>query len=142
MQLFIQHGWKQPKLKIPNQCRMYLKVFLLSDIVLSSGITISAQFCKQFHLANSPFDWPRTPIPTLHSWYVWKKALTEVLHLGRNQGLSIPLGKWSTQTSLERLALPLGNQFTLGSSTNKKLDPSWWYSTTNLPTTVSHPGSY
>jgi len=44
MQCFVQHGWKQPKLKVLNQCRLYLKVFLLLDIVLSSSIAISAQF--------------------------------------------------------------------------------------------------
>jgi len=44
MQLFVQTGWKQPALHALNQCQMFLKVFLLSDIVIGSGESIAAQF--------------------------------------------------------------------------------------------------
>jgi len=44
MWLFQKIGKKQPELQMLNHCRMYLQVFLLSDIVTGTGTTISSQF--------------------------------------------------------------------------------------------------
>jgi len=94
MRLFVQMGWQQPKLKVLNQCWMYLNVFLLSDIVFGLGDVISMQFWDQFHPAESPFDWPHPNKPSPNSGILWQKPPTEALNLGRNQWLAIPLGKW------------------------------------------------
>ncbi len=99
MQLFVQNGWKQLELKALSHCQMYLKMFLLSDIVLGSRVEISMQFWEWYHLADSSLDWPRTSKPTPHLWYLWKTALMDILHLGRNQRLATPLGKWMAQQS-------------------------------------------
>jgi len=37
MRLFVHTGWQQPNLHMLNHCRMFLRVFLLSDIVTGSG---------------------------------------------------------------------------------------------------------
>jgi len=58
MQLFVQHGWKQPLLHAINQCRMYLQVFLLSDTVLGSGEQILPHFWEHRTPTESSLDWP------------------------------------------------------------------------------------
>jgi len=97
MHLFIKTGWKQLVLQVLNRCRMYL-LFLLSDIMTGAGTTITMQFWDQPHLATSPFDWPRTTAPSQKSWITWCKVLTSVLHHGRNQWLTVPLGKCFVQS--------------------------------------------
>ncbi len=96
-----QNGWKQPELTALNHCWMYLKVFLLLDIVLGSRAEIVPQFWDWLKPVDSHLDWPHTTKPTSHSWYLWKTALMDALHLGRNQQLSTPLGKWIAQCSSE-----------------------------------------
>jgi len=77
---------------------MFLKVFLLSDIVAGSSDCIVSQFWDRPHPADSPYLWPCSPTPTLVSWTLWHKALFMSLHLGQNQRLALPLGKWYAQT--------------------------------------------
>jgi len=98
MHLFIQDGWKQPVLQTLNQCHMYLKVFWLSDIVIGSSKSIAQQFWDRPHLADSPFSWPKTMLPSPQAWSSWHQALTSALHLGRNQRLAIPLEHWFIQS--------------------------------------------
>jgi len=99
MWLFIQSGLKQPELMMVNHYRMHLQVFLLSDIVLGSGEHILPQFWEHTHPADSSFDWPTTPQPSQAAWNTWRQALTQALHLGRQQRLALPLGKWLQFTS-------------------------------------------
>jgi len=98
MCLFVQSGWKQPEIQTLNQCRMFLKVFLLLEIVDGSGDHITSQFWDHLHLAVSSYMWPCSCTPTLSSWKLWQKALSTFLHLGQNQQLALPLGKWYAQT--------------------------------------------
>ncbi len=97
MRLFIRSGWRQPELYTLNQCRMFLRVFLLSDIVDGSGNTISTQFWDRPHPADSTFIWPVTPHPTSSSWELWRAALSKSLNLGRHHRLALPLGRWHAQ---------------------------------------------
>jgi len=98
MHLFVQNGWKQPALQNLNHCRMYLKVFRLSDIVTGSGESIAQQFWARPHPEDSIIQWPKTMAPILMAWNLWHQALTSVLHLGCNQRLAIPLGRWFVQS--------------------------------------------
>jgi len=99
MRLFMRSGRKQPELHILNQCRMFLHVFLLSDIVDGSGNSILAQFWDRPRPMDSPHIWPPTPSPTSSSWDLWRHALSQSLNLGRHQRLALPLGKWHAQTT-------------------------------------------
>jgi len=99
MRLFVKTGWKQPVLQMLNQCRMYLQVFLISDIVTGVGSSIASQFWDRLHLAGSKFGWPSTIRPPPQSWILWRKALTTSLHLGCNQRLAVPLSKWFPQAN-------------------------------------------
>ena len=76
MQLFVQNGWKQLEFKTLNHCRMFLQVFLLSDIVLGSGNSITPDYWDQPTPAISDLDWPRTQAPPKSAWSIWKLALT------------------------------------------------------------------
>jgi len=97
MCLFVKTGWKQLALQMLNHCRMYLHIFLLSDIVMGTGESIPTQFWDHPHLANSWLEWPQTASPPQQSWTLWHQALTSALNLGQNQRLVIPLGKWFAQ---------------------------------------------
>jgi len=97
MCLFIRSGWKQPELYTLNQCRMFLHVFLVSDIVNGSGNTISTQFWDRPNPADSNFLWPVMPQPTSSSWELWHAALSKSLNLGRHHRLALPLGRWYVQ---------------------------------------------
>jgi len=96
MRLFVQTGWKPPELTTLNHCRMFLQVFLLSDIVIGLGNSIPAQFWDQFTPLESTFDWPQTNKPSPNAGILWHKALTAALHLRCNQWLALPLGRWDT----------------------------------------------
>jgi len=99
MQLFIKSSFKQPTLQVVNNCHLYLRIFLLSDIVTGSGNQILSQFWDQYFPATSPLEWPETPRPSPQAWSIWKQALTQALHLGRHQRLALPLGKWLTPST-------------------------------------------
>jgi len=97
MQLFIQTGWKQPALQALNQYQMYLKVFLLSDIVIGSGESIATQFWDWRNLVNSPFEWPHTVPPTQQLWpclqpYTLDKINGLLYHLENGMHSSIHVG--------------------------------------------------
>jgi len=100
MRLFVKNGVKQPTLQMLNNCKMYLQVFLLSDIVTGAGDQIQTQFWEQYHPMESQMEWPKMITPTKHHWIIWKQALTEVLHLGQNQRLANPLGTWNYQMDM------------------------------------------
>jgi len=97
MQLFVQQGWKQLTLQALNHCRMYLKVFLLSNIVISSGECIAQQFWDWPHQTESSFEWPRMAPSSQQLWRLWIQALSSALNLGRNQQLALSLGWWFAQ---------------------------------------------
>jgi len=99
MRLFVQTGWKPPKFMSLNHCRMFLHVFLLSDIVVGLGNYIPTQFWDQFMLLESTFDWPHTTKPSLNAGILWHTALTAALHLRCNQWLALPLGRWYAESS-------------------------------------------
>jgi len=97
MQLFIQNSWKQLELQTLNHCRMFLQVFLLSDIVSGSGNFITPEYWDWPTPEISNLDWPRTQAPPKSAWPLRKLALRSALHLGRNQWLALPLGRWHAQ---------------------------------------------
>jgi len=98
MWLFVKTGWKQLALQVLNHCRMYLQVFLISDIMTGTGSFIASQFWDQPQPVQSRFGWPKTNPPPISSWTLWHEVLTATLHLGQNQKLAVPLGKWLTQS--------------------------------------------
>jgi len=64
MHLFVQHGIKQPELYTLNLCRIFLRVFLVSDIVSGSGDAVLPSFWDRPTPAHSDLQWPHTITPT------------------------------------------------------------------------------
>jgi len=100
MRLFVQSGWRQPDLSTLNACQMFLHAFLLSNIVDGSGKGIITSCWDHPQPLDSPYIWPRMHPPPTVSWGLWHTALTNSLHLGRNQHLALLLSKWFAQNSL------------------------------------------
>jgi len=134
MRLFVQMGWQQLELNALNHCRMYLRVFLLSDIVIGLGAFISLHFWDQYNTAESPFDWLCTNKLPPNSWIMWCKVLTEAFNLGHNQWLALLLGNDMHRTickggTITERLIPYG--------TSTQTNGSSMEATTNMPTGVS-----
>jgi len=97
--MFLQHGIRPPILNALHRCRMYLKVFLLSDICKGSGNQVLPQFWDKPHLAESTFLWPKSIPPTESDWCNWRMVLHQVLNLGHQLQLRHPLGNWQTSAT-------------------------------------------
>jgi len=91
MHLFINNGIKQPQLRTLNQCRLFLQVFWVSDIVVGGGDFICTQFWDPQEPAKSSFVWPWIQRPTPLEWTVWKQALTASLILEGTNALHVHL---------------------------------------------------
>ena len=80
-----------------NECRIYLKVFSLADIVDGSGkkITIKAWNGIQFdHKWRNTKYWPKWGKPSGAAWTTWVKALKLTYCKGHDRVLKNPLGRW------------------------------------------------
>ena len=63
-----------------NNCRLYLQVFYLSDIVSGDGTKIMHHFANGYRTParNSIWKWTRQSRPNESSWNLWKMAITNV----------------------------------------------------------------
>ncbi len=81
-----------------NRCRMYLRVFFLSDITSGDGLFItSSAYWGRRSLSNTRdhINWPRWERPKTSDWTAWRKYLS-LSFIGNNtqRKLLRPLGKW------------------------------------------------
>jgi ribonuclease HI len=84
-------------IKLLNQCRLYLQVLSLSDIVDASGSYIIGEYCTGKRPADrvSNLKWPIQSCPLREAWTVWKNFLQ---HFHTHGKLSLPLGHWTGHT--------------------------------------------
>jgi hypothetical protein len=85
-----------------NRCRIYLRVFFLSDIVNIQGDTIEewAINGEKSNVRHSSWHWTVQQIPPRTMWNKWKSALLEVFT--DETTLSTPMEDWiDTQTHQE-----------------------------------------
>jgi len=95
MQVFLRDGARGSELALLNRCRMYLQVVFISEICNGTGTQIAQHYWEgQKTTSISPYNWPRTHIPTQAKWNVWRQRLTSGLSLGQSQTLALPLGQW------------------------------------------------
>jgi hypothetical protein len=94
---FIRRNFRTSELCMLNECRMFLRVSTLSDLVSMDGSTIESWAWE----GSSPrpyltkFQWPRSPerLSPLH-WATWQRAL-ETSFLGPNgRRTRIRMGTW------------------------------------------------
>ena len=80
-------------LKKINQCRLYLKVNLLSEIVTMDGTTIKKEIYNVTQPTQSTLKWPIQHKPGPNSIKAWQNAIDTLCNEQRQ--LHDPLGHWS-----------------------------------------------
>jgi hypothetical protein len=77
-----------------NRCRIYLRVFFLSDIVNIQGAPIKewAITGERSKASHSTWHWPVQQKPPRNMWNKWKAALIAVFH--DETTLTAPMGDW------------------------------------------------
>jgi hypothetical protein len=111
--LFVHFGFRGDELQRLNQCRLYLKVSWLSEIVTGDGryIELSAWEPPFGVSIKVEFMYPNQAYPPPTSWHVWKSALRRLCNSQRT--LTQPLGpyirddtiQWWLDAASERLHL-------------------------------------
>jgi hypothetical protein len=83
------------ELQTLNDCRLYLRVYFLSEICTGDGLNIlqEAWYGKPLENANKNTSWPRQKRPGRKSWCIWQQFLKKAF-LYRGLRLRIPLGNW------------------------------------------------
>ena len=88
------------ELTAANNCRMYLRVITLSDIVTLDGRMIDKELIAGSTRAESQLRWPMQPKPTLRMLDTFRRLLKRAFSTDRrlstryNIPLTIPLGEW------------------------------------------------
>lgn len=93
MDQFISLGYSAAQLKMLNQCRIYIRVIFLSDIICADGKLIILQ-CKNGSRVvdrTSTLNWPLQATPSRSVWILWKQALGHFEHKAK---LIQPLTSW------------------------------------------------
>ena len=80
MDAFSTLGWKTPKLRLLNNCRLYLQIETLAEISTSDGSRIIPDAWSGRTLpSSSTLLWPRQARP--NSWAPWRQALAQLFLL-------------------------------------------------------------
>ena len=58
-----------------NQCRMYARVIMLSDLTSPDGTRIDTSLLNGTTRRQSMLTWPRVPSPRSQDWRIWKEIL-------------------------------------------------------------------
>jgi hypothetical protein len=98
------HDWSITDLRKINNCRLFLQVLYLSEIVSSTGTHIldcalhghtnATGAPLLSNLSRSTIDWPTQPRPDSVTWGVWKRFLSTLTSSQSNTKLRVPLGHW------------------------------------------------
>ena len=85
-----------------NRCRLYLRVFFLSDIVSYDGTSIRQDaydgWCSDQWISR--WKWPRQPRPSPKDWRLWHTAIRDVWVRSETLDLQQPLSNWVHDTHL------------------------------------------
>jgi hypothetical protein len=87
-------GLSTKDLRTINRCRLYLRVFFLSDIATLKGdaITPRALSVMRSETRTSTWNWPIQQKPPKTAWKLWATVLLEAF--GDGNSLDVPLGSW------------------------------------------------
>lgn len=101
MQLFYDKGARGKDLQKLNQCRMFLQVTMLSDIVTVDGRYIT-RMAREGNFDNTwphYHRWPNQGNPGVNKWTFWREQLSSLLCGGnRDFRLMTALGAWTDTT--------------------------------------------
>jgi hypothetical protein len=109
MEAFTSLGWKTPKLRLLNNCRLYLQIETLAEISTPDGSRIiPSAWAGKTLPSKSTLLWPRQARP--NSWAPWRQALAQLFLMDttatyrqvNNLVLRSRLGRWSNHHSTHR----------------------------------------
>jgi hypothetical protein len=96
MPLFVKHGYLANDLRLLNQCRCFLQVLTVADVLVADG----SKFCEDAMQGvrndsrRLAYNWPRTERPANRHWVRWRQALRQILAVSLNRSSTWSLGKW------------------------------------------------
>ena len=96
MPLFVKRGYLANDLRLLNQCRCFLQVLTVADVLVADG----SKFCEDAvqgvrnDSRRLAYNWPRTARPANRHWVRWRQALRQVLAVSLNRSSAWTLGKW------------------------------------------------
>jgi hypothetical protein len=98
--LFIKLGYAGRSLLLLNQCRLFLRVTWLSDLVTADGsqfeaTAFSPDFCKCY---EDGYQYPRQGNPSREAWRLWEQALQRMCN--KQRALTQELGSWVSRESI------------------------------------------
>jgi hypothetical protein len=122
MQLFYNKGARGPVLLTLNYCRLYLKVFHLSDITDFSGTYITEHAWQGIasSMATNCFTWPNQGKPSANAWCIWRSFISQHI-TARHRTLRCPLGPWLTVDNWKWFFNPDDERL------YEKRGDDWWY---------------
>jgi hypothetical protein len=71
----VQQRYSAAQITIFNQCRMYTRVIMLSDLTSGNGTQIDISILNGTTQCTSQLTWPRVPKPRQQDWRIWKEIL-------------------------------------------------------------------
>lgn len=94
--VIISKKFTNNELRRINLCRIYLRVFYLSDICSGNGRGVMHNYVSGLRTQQrrSQWVWPRQQRPPAKDWKLWNTAIREVWSKSETHLLAIPLGQW------------------------------------------------
>ena len=79
-----------------NRCRLYLRVFFLSDITTADGTELEEWALTGNHRRKGPLLWPNQQSPSKTAWSQWRTMLCRAftIDVSRSKQLRHKLGNW------------------------------------------------
>jgi hypothetical protein len=99
MENFIKQGASSPELTSMIQCRNFLRVYIMPEIVTGCGSRILPRMYNGDEPESDVTNqWPIQPRPPKGAWTIWKKYLGFMVTSQTTIGLRQPLGKWKEES--------------------------------------------
>ena len=124
--LEFQHHFTDLQLRLVNQCRIFLRLMYLSDMVSGDGKCIEECFLQgQMPVdRKSMWQWSYQNKPSTEAWVQWRRALSLAWNIdATNRTCSPTLGRWRPQKYMNMTWF-----FSFDSNTNmvyKKVNSKW-----------------
>lgn len=101
--LINDHSFTHDEITSVNRCRLYLRVFFLSDIVSGDGTTILQDAYDGVRSTQwiSRWRWPRQSRPPPRDWNLWRIAIRDVWARSETMKIQTPLLAWHHDTHLK-----------------------------------------
>jgi len=97
MEVFANAGYDNDKLKLLNECRTYLHIITVSDVVNGDGVALCpmAMDGRRNMGRKSIYQWKEMKKPSQVQWFKWREALKETLCASSKYSTLVNrLGKW------------------------------------------------